>query len=313
MDKFRKGKSNFATTLVTGIGTGTSETITLNSTAGLPTDTEIVLTFNRVTSSGVVNPTSLVERIRGKISGSTLTAYTRGVDNTTEQAHSGGTVVEYIPNAEDMNDLVDGILVEHNQDGTHDTTKVVDLSTAQTLTNKTLTSPVINTPTGDVATLTGTQTLTNKTLTSPKINEDVSLTASATELNLLDGVSEVADVSHRQGGSSTDWATVGTTNYTESDVLIQSGSASCTISSGQQSGVTAEITFPAAFAGTPLVFCTVDDSGKFNTFDETPFLLILDTYPTSTKAKFVALTRQGAVAADRTFAIHWLAIGKKSS
>lgn len=38
----------------------------------------------------------------------------------------------------------------------------------QTLTNKTLTSPVINTPTGDVATLTGTQTLSGKTLTAPK-------------------------------------------------------------------------------------------------------------------------------------------------
>ena len=34
-----------------------------------------------------------------------------------------------------------------------------------------------------------TQTLTNKTLTSPKINEDVAITATATELNLLDGVS----------------------------------------------------------------------------------------------------------------------------
>jgi len=119
MDKFRKGKSNFATTLVTGIGTGTSETITLNSTAGLPTDTEIVLTFNRVTSSGVVNPTSLVERIRGKISGSTLTAYTRGVDDTTEQAHSAGTVVEYIWSGADLNDLISGLLVKHNQDGTH--------------------------------------------------------------------------------------------------------------------------------------------------------------------------------------------------
>lgn len=32
------------------------------------------------------------------------------------------------------------------------------------------------------------QTLTNKTLTSPKINENVALTSSATELNLLDGV-----------------------------------------------------------------------------------------------------------------------------
>ena len=33
-----------------------------------------------------------------------------------------------------------------------------------------------------------TQTLTNKTLTSPKINEDVAVSATATEINLLDGV-----------------------------------------------------------------------------------------------------------------------------
>ncbi len=33
-----------------------------------------------------------------------------------------------------------------------------------------------------------TATLTNKTLTSPKINEDVAVTSTATELNLLDGI-----------------------------------------------------------------------------------------------------------------------------
>ncbi len=38
-------------------------------------------------------------------------------------------------------------------------------------------------------TQTGTETLTNKTLTLPKINENVTLTSTATELNLLDGVS----------------------------------------------------------------------------------------------------------------------------
>ena len=42
--------------------------------------------------------------------------------------------------------------------------------------------------TGDVS-LAGTETLTNKTLTAPKINENVALTSTATELNLLDGVS----------------------------------------------------------------------------------------------------------------------------
>ena len=40
----------------------------------------------------------------------------------------------------------------------------------------------------DVASLAGTETLTNKTLTSPKINEDVAVTATATELNYVDGV-----------------------------------------------------------------------------------------------------------------------------
>ena len=42
--------------------------------------------------------------------------------------------------------------------------------------------------TGAVVGTTNTQTLTNKTLTTPKINENVTLTASSTELNVLDGI-----------------------------------------------------------------------------------------------------------------------------
>jgi len=45
------------------------------------------------------------------------------------------------------------------------------------------------TTTSDLVSTTIAQTLTNKTLTSPKINEDVALTSTATELNLLNGVS----------------------------------------------------------------------------------------------------------------------------
>jgi hypothetical protein len=37
-------------------------------------------------------------------------------------------------------------------------------------------------------TITGSETLTNKTLTLPKINENIELTATSTELNILDGI-----------------------------------------------------------------------------------------------------------------------------
>jgi len=58
-----------------------------------------------------------------------------------------------------------------------------------------------------VATLTGTQTLTNKTLTSPKFNEDVALTATSTELNLLDGITAIADEDNMASNSATALAT----------------------------------------------------------------------------------------------------------
>jgi len=76
---------------------------------------------------------------------------------------------------------------------------VVGTGTSQTLTNKSI-NLLNNTLSGtlaqfntalsdaDFATLSGTEILTNKRLTTPKINEDVTLTATATELNVLDGI-----------------------------------------------------------------------------------------------------------------------------
>ena len=57
---------------------------------------------------------------------------------------------------------------------------------------------------GNAVTTTGTQTLTNKTLTSPKINEDVAVSATATEINILDGVtSTTAELNILDGVTST--------------------------------------------------------------------------------------------------------------
>ena len=138
----RKAKSLFSTTLNSGIGTGTSETITPNSVTGLPTDTEVTLTFDRVDANGDETP-SKMERITGTISGGNLTSYTRGVDGSTEQAHAAGAVIEYIFCADDWNDHIDHHLVEHNDDGTHSTITsgiMTNASVASTISASTVTA-----------------------------------------------------------------------------------------------------------------------------------------------------------------------------
>jgi hypothetical protein len=55
-----------------------------------------------------------------------------------------------------------------------------------------------------LTTASNTQTLTNKTLTSPKINEDVALTATATELNYVDGVTSAIQTQIDAKASSSD-------------------------------------------------------------------------------------------------------------
>ena len=55
----------------------------------------------------------------------------------------------------------------------------------------------------EVTTNSATQTLTNKTLTSPKINEDVVMSASSTELNILDGATlSTAELNYVDGVTS---------------------------------------------------------------------------------------------------------------
>lgn len=84
---------------------------------------------------------------------------------------------------------------------------VVTLAGSQTLTNKTLTTPVISSisnsgtvtiPTGTVtlATLTGTETLTNKTLTDPKINLAFDAQTGTTYTTVLDDNGQIVTMNN---------------------------------------------------------------------------------------------------------------------
>lgn len=131
-DKFRKKRSNFSTTLSAGINNSV-QTIPLTSVSGLATDTAIGLTIDRVDSDD--NPTPLLmERVIGIISSNDLTLALRGQDNTTAKSHDSGAVVEDLWDADTWNDAIDGFLVEHDQDGTHDATIIAKLAGSQTFT-----------------------------------------------------------------------------------------------------------------------------------------------------------------------------------
>lgn len=129
-DLLRKKKSNFSTTISSGIS-DSDTTIPLSSVSGLPTDTAITLTIDRVDADDVATPTKR-EKITGIAGVGGLTSALRGEDGSTAQAHTSGAIVEDIWEAGTWNDMVDWGLTEHNQDGSHKKVTGMDNNTAVT-------------------------------------------------------------------------------------------------------------------------------------------------------------------------------------
>jgi hypothetical protein len=125
-DKFKKGARKWVGQVgSSGVSDAVVTTIPLSSSTGLPTDTGVVAVIDRVDSSGTKTP-SLEETVIGVVSGDSLVTCTRGAEGTA-QAHLAGAVVEILITNKAWNDIIDGILVGHNQDGTHKSGSVLTL------------------------------------------------------------------------------------------------------------------------------------------------------------------------------------------
>ena len=117
-DLFLKVASNTGWQLnSSGISDAAVTSFGLVSSTGLPTDTAVLLTIDRVDASGTKTPAKM-ERILGVVSGNNIVSCVRGVEGTA-QAHAGGAVVEIIISAGLWNKFITAMIVEHGQDGKH--------------------------------------------------------------------------------------------------------------------------------------------------------------------------------------------------
>lgn len=132
----------FNTTLNGNIAAGDT-TITLTSVTNLNT-TNGVLVIDRQDVNGNDTPTLREYVSYTGISSSQITGVTRGLGGSTAQAHNSAAKVEECFSVSHWNDLISALLNVLTSAGAVDTTKVVDLTTAQTLTNKTISGGTIS-------------------------------------------------------------------------------------------------------------------------------------------------------------------------
>ena len=138
-DKFLKvGVAGTLTSLSAPGHSIAGTTITVGSTTNWPTDTAVIFGIRQVDSGGELVAGTYTEW-RGVVSGSTLTSMVL-MYGSDQIYPAGSTTQVFIPlSAARDNRLVDGILVEHNQDGTHNDITADTLSLTGALTGTTAT------------------------------------------------------------------------------------------------------------------------------------------------------------------------------
>lgn len=107
----------------------------------------------------------------------------------------------------------------------------------------------------------------------------------------------------RQGGSATDWSSIGTNPYTPGAVRMQGGSIRVSVGGGVRSGQTV-VTFPVAFSYAPfIVFGILYATGAISGD------VFVPEAQSPTASGFTCVMRRTSTGAAVDFDVYWLAIG----
>ena len=279
-DMFQKvGRATATTLSAPGYTTGDSS-VNIGSTTNWPTDTGVTFAIDVVDAAG--------ERIagtynvfRGRVAGASQVDQVVYEGGDAHRSYpSGATTRVYIlVSSYRDNRMADGLMISHNQDGTIKGPSVVTALTGQTLPANTVTTPAI----------------TDASVTPAAISDEAVSGAKIANTTIPDIKLLNGKVKHRQGGSPSNWSTVGTTNYNTSaeNVKIQVGSV-------YNNASVKTITFPEAFTQPPIVLAQVA-SVNVNAC----FVVALS----ATATNFACQVYTNAGAANNAQDVRWIAIG----
>jgi hypothetical protein len=123
--------------------TGVTASATLNNVTGTQ-NLKGLMVIDRVDGNNNLTPNKREYVSFAGTSGSTVVTLTRGLAGSTDQDHAVGAIVEFVNDVVQQQAIIDGLLQVVTTAGALDTTKVTDLTTAQALTNKTITDSTNN-------------------------------------------------------------------------------------------------------------------------------------------------------------------------
>lgn len=139
-------QDQLAATLAAAAVTATTSTDISGKLPDASATTPGVFVVDRVDSNGTATPTKREYISFTGVSGTTLSGLVRGLGGSSDQEHSAGAIVEFVPDVDTAIGVYDTFLAKHTAAGAHNDTTLATLTGTQTLTNKTLTAPVITSP-----------------------------------------------------------------------------------------------------------------------------------------------------------------------